>query len=179
MRRLSWLMVVVLLAMAGTGCGGSDRDLDRVVGLGELQVVWSSLGLGGIKFALTNWTDEDVTLTRITLLVDKRTPEAEVGDNESCPSTGIEFGDLYFNISRDSPDHDLQVFGPHGGEAPGAELTIPAGVTREVEAIVFNHLEPAEGGREVDACRVRVRIELNGVTSTSPAFEIHFNDPGV
>ena len=173
--RVVWIVMMVVLMGLVAGCGGGDRGLESRLGLSDPTVVWSSLGMAGIGFELTNRTDLDIVLTDIELLVDERIPEAIPADSLTCPGTKVEFGDLFFNISRDSPDHKLKVFSPVGGEAPTTELTIPAGETRDLEALVFNHLQFGENGRGIDAVRIRIRVDLDGASSTSQPVEIHFN----
>lgn len=175
MRSVSVSALIVLVIGLGIGCGGADRGLESRLGLGDPTVAWSSLGMSGIAFSLTNRTDRDFILTDLELLVDERIPEELPGDSLTCPGTKVEFGDLFFNISRDSSDHTLKVFSPVGGGAPTTELTVAAGQTRDLEVLVFNHLQTGEGGREVDACRIRVRVGLDGASLTSRPVEIHFN----
>lgn len=176
MRTVWRLALIALLIGSGAGCSGSDHGLAGIVELGNPTVPWTSLGMAGIEFSLTNQTGQDITLDSIRLVVDKRTSEAEEEETNSCLGTKIDVGDLFFNISRDSRDPGLKVFGSQGGEAPTAALRVPADSARVVVATLFNHLANGKGGREVDACRVRVQIELDGATSTSPAVEIHFNE---
>lgn len=168
------VLIVMLMPVAG-GCSRSSKNLAPLVSVDSLTVAWSSLGVAAIEFSVTNRTEHDVTLTSIRLHVDKRRAEPEQGETNSCLGTKIEIGDLFFNISRDTPDFSLQEFGRQGGLPPTQALTIPSGSARKLHAAVFNHLSRGEGGKEVDACTVRVEIEWKGTTTTSNPVKIHFN----